>query len=164
MRTLAECGARASTGKVVEFRNKGKVLHTRELQRDIPLLQQANIAGGMLEHPLAGSKKAQWYRPDPDDPNSMPSGYYVLVRRFSPKESTRRVEAAIYCAEGPFAVENHVNVIHAGTSRHVEPLTEDAAHWILQQVTSPASQAYMDAVAGSTQINARDLNALPVKG
>ena len=94
----------------------------------------------------------------------MPSGYYVLVRRFSPKESKRRVEAAVYHADGPFAVENHVNVIHAGTSRRIEPLTEEAAQWILRQITSPSSEAYMDAVAGSTQINARDLNSLPMKG
>lgn len=164
MRTLAECGARASTGKVVEFRNKGKLAHVRESIRDIPLLHQANINDGVLEHPLADSRKAQWYRPEPNDPNSMPSGYYVLVRRFSPKESKRRVEAAVYHADGPFAVENHVNVIHAGTSRRIEPLTEETARWILRQITSPASEAYMDAVAGSTQINARDLNALPMKG
>lgn len=164
IKTLIEYGARASTGKVVEFRNKGKILRTRESLCDIPLLHQVNINGGVLEHPLTGSRKAQWYRPEPNDPNSMPSGYYVLVRRFSPKESKRRVEAAIYHADGPFAVENHVNVIHAGTSRRIEPLTEEAAQWILQQITSPSSEAYMDAVAGSTQINARDLNSLPMKG
>ena len=164
IKTLVEYGARASTGKVVEFRNKGKILHTRESLCDIPLLHQANINGGALEHPLTDSRKAQWYRPEPNDPNSMPSGYYVLVRRFSPKESKRRVEAAVYHADGPFAVENHVNVIHAGTSRRIEPLTEEAAQWILRQITSPSSEAYMDAVAGSTQINARDLNSLPMKG
>lgn len=159
---LGDLGLRASTGKVVDFRLRDR-LSFSEPENGSPLLYPCNLRSGSTAHPIAG-KKPQWLKGGPEEIGKwlIPPGCYVLVKRFSAKEEARRVVASVLDTPEPLAVENHLNVIHAGTSRCVRPMDRCLAEAVAAWLNTPYIDDTFRAVSGSTQVNAGDLNTLPV--
>lgn len=63
----------------------------------VPLIYPLNFDKGFIEWPKAGGKKPQAMALLPgSDALLVPKGMYVLVKRFTSKEETRRVVAAVY--------------------------------------------------------------------
>ena len=177
--TLADVGVTASTGRVVEFRLKGR-LSNMPRAGDAPLLYPRHFDGkGGVSWPLMdgrGSKKPNAVAVEgPDDPALMPSGWYVLVKRFSAKEERRRLVAAtLDPARLPFvggnghaagvagavgvAMDNKLNVLH----RRGGPLDEATAKGLSLFLNSTAADAYFRLSSGHTQVNAGDLRRLPL--
>ena len=96
----------------------------------------------------------------PNDKLLLPSGWYVLINRFSAKEEKRRVVAALYdpariVAEA-VAFDNKLNVLH----RESAGLPEDLAKGLAVFLNSTAVDAYFRQFSGHTQVNAADLRAL----
>ena len=92
----------------------------------------------------------------------MPNRNYVLMRRFTAKEETRRLTAAPYLA-GDFAIpevglENHLNYIH----RPGGTLSEDEAWGLTALYNSSLLDTYFRCVNGNTQVNATELRAMPL--
>lgn len=161
--TLAETGFRASTGKIVMHRNGASATISKGSGTQVPLIQVENLSNDRVLHPVECPKKPQWLDAHGARNGVIPAGYYVLVKRFSPKEEKKRLRGFLLDAKEPVAVENHINILHAGTSRCVVPLNRVQAELLLQWVNSSETESYFDSFASTTQVNAGDLNRLPLE-
>lgn len=158
--TLAGLGITASTGRVVDFRS-------REHLRDdcdgdaIPLIYPGHLRRGRINWPGDSKSKPSAIAASPATENMfLPSGDYVLVKRFSSKEERRRVVAAVLePADLPsdiVAMENHVNVLHV-SNRGME---RDLAWGLAAYLNSTAVDLFFRQFNGHTQVNAADLDSL----
>lgn len=159
---LKAAGLCASTGKVVDFRSR-ELLREHGADGCVRLFQPCNFTVDGVKHPLPGGKP-QWM--DASSATTakrcVPAGDYVVVKRFSSKEEPRRVKACVLHLDEPAALENHLNVIHAGTPRAVVPLDSRLARGLTAWLSSSDVETWFRARSGSTQVNASDLNAMPV--
>ena len=160
--TLAGLGVRVSTGRVVGFRARER-LRAEPRKGDAPLIMPRHFAHGFVTWPkAAGSKPNALAVSGFDDELLLPSGWYVLVHRFSSKEEKKRVVAALYdptrvTAQG-VAFDNKLNVLHAGNVG----LSEGLAKGLAVFLNSTALDAYFRQFSGHTQVNANDLRSLRV--
>jgi adenine-specific DNA-methyltransferase len=115
--------------------------------------------------------RVTWPRPGTKKPNALalapatddllvPSGVYVLVKRFSSKEEKRRIVAAVF---DPLRVraprvgfENHLNYFH----RNGAGLTRKLAKGLAAFLNSTLVDAFFRQFNGHTQVNATDLRSL----
>jgi adenine-specific DNA-methyltransferase len=91
----------------------------------------------------------------------VPTGTYVLVKRFSAKEERRRIVAAVYDpARLPVApivaFENHLNYFH----RSGRGLSEGLAKGLAAFLNCTLVDEYFRQRSGHTQVNATDLRSL----
>ena len=169
--TMADSGYCPSTGKVVDFRSRDRIymsydeaIADAQTASDIyRLVYTGNMRTGELIHP-ANIGKCQWYRAD--DKSSLQQlvqpGSYVLVKRFSSKEEARRVVAYPVTISEPTAFENHTSFIHQGTPRKVKPLaSKELARGISIWLNSTYIDEWFRDMSGSTQVNAKDIKAMP---
>jgi adenine-specific DNA-methyltransferase len=150
-----------STGRVVDFRLRDRL----RLQPDsdtVPLIYPVHFSGGEVVWPKANTKKPNAIAKD-QITNSLlvPSGYYVLVKRFSSKEEPRRIVAALLNPERigqtSLAFENHVNYFH----HEGGGLSPDIARGLTTYLNTTAIDQYFRQFSGHTQVNASDLRRLP---
>lgn len=153
-----------STGKVIDFRSRERTFEKRpNSENAFPLLYAGNFSKGKLQHP-ASIGKPQWYVADDERSKKqlLQPGSYVIVKRFSAKEERRRVVARPLISNMPIALENHLNFIHAGTSRHVASLgSRELAQGLAIWLNSTFIDDWFRDVSGSTQVNAKDIKAMP---
>jgi adenine-specific DNA-methyltransferase len=158
--TLADLGLSVSTGRVVDFR-AAEHLRRERTARAVPLVYPHHFRGGYVCHPAPHGKKSNWIADAPGSSDLLvPSGVYVLVKRFSSKEEPRRVVAAVYDAGRAGAprvgFENHLNYFHeAGKG-----LGHDLARGLAAFLNSSLLDAYFRQFNGHTQVNAADLRSL----
>ena len=159
-RTLAGHGVAVSTGRVVGFRTQDR-LRVDASAGDAPLIMPRHFAQGFVAWPkVTGSKPNALTVAGPYDDLLLPSGWYVLVRRFSAKEEARRVVAALYdparVDSEAVAFDNKLNVLHRGDAG----LPDDLAKGLALFLNSTAVDAYFRQFSGHTQVNAEDLRSL----
>jgi adenine-specific DNA-methyltransferase len=157
---LADLDVEVSTGRVVDFRVK-EHLRPEPGPGTAPLVYPCHFSGGFVSWPKLGGKK----------PNAvvevastrdllLPSGTYVVVKRFSAKEERRRVVAAVYdpkrIAAPAVGFENHLNVYH----RDGAGLPPMLARGLALFLNSTLVDAYFRQFSGHTQVNASDLRSL----
>lgn len=158
--SLDDLGIAVSTGRVVDFRAKD-FLRGDPNEDTVPLIYPTHFHDGFVRWPKPGGKK----------PNAivlasrtesllLPSGNYVLVKRFSAKEEPRRVVAAIYDPTqilAPFVgFENHLNVFHHDNAG----LSIELAKGLAVFLNSTLVDSYFRQFNGHTQVNATDLRML----
>jgi adenine-specific DNA-methyltransferase len=150
-----------STGRVVDFRFRDRL----RLQPDsdtVPLIYPVHFSGGKVVWPKANTKKPNAITKD-QITNSLlvPSGYYVLVKRFSSKEEPKRIVAALLNPERigqtSLAFENHLNYFH----HEGGGLSPDIARGLTTFLNTTAIDRYFRQFSGHTQVNASDLRRLP---
>jgi len=87
-------------------------------------------------------------------------GYYTVIKRFSPKEETRRIVTAIYdplrITTEYVAFENHLNVLH----EKGRGLSEKLAKGLAVFLSSTLVDIYFRHFSGHTQVNAADIQML----
>lgn len=163
--TIADEGLCVSTGKVVDFRSRSYISDEKPGDvASVPLVYVGNFPGGVLSHPLSTLGKGQWFKTTDEWARKqvLPPGSYVVVRRFSAKEEKRRVVAYPLVTDRELALENHSSYIHAGTSRHTVPLqSPELARGLAVWLDSTLVDDWFRGVSGSTQVNARDIKAMP---
>lgn len=160
--TIRDLGLQVSTGRVVDFRARDNLRDSPD-EACVPLLYPGNLRGGLVEWPR-DIRKPQGFailRPEHVQKALIPSGYYVLVKRFSAKEERRRVVAAVWDPtardETSIAVENHLNVVH-DNGRGLSP---EVAWGLSAWLNSTLVDRYFRTFSGHTQVNATDLRTLP---
>ena len=158
--TLAELVVSVSTGRVVGFRSK-ECLHAETRPGDAPLIFPRHFADGFVSWPDSSDQKPNGLAVNgPNDELLLPSGWYVLINRFSAKEEKRRVVAGLYdparIASEVVAFDNKLNVLH----RENAGLPEGLAKGLAVFLNSTAVDAYFRQFSGHTQVNATDLRAL----
>jgi adenine-specific DNA-methyltransferase len=158
--SLASLGVTVSTGRVVDFRLKAALRKAPEWGT-APLLYPCHFNGGTIRWPklearkpnaiLDNAKTRQWL---------VPSGVYLLTKRFTSKEERRRLVACLYDPRLVKAkwvgFENHLNYFHA--SGH--GLERALASGLFVFLNSTVVDQYFRRFSGHTQVNATDLRAL----
>ncbi len=158
--TLGTLGFTVSTGRVVDFRVEDYLRDEPE-PGTIPLIYPTHFAEGFIRWPRLPGRKPNALVVAPETTGLLvPSGHYVLVKRFSAKEERRRVVAALFdpaCVPGDrVAFENHVNYYHDGGVG----LPIDVAKGLTAFLNSTLVDTYFRQFNGHTQVNATDLRSL----
>lgn len=158
--SLADLGLKVSTGKVVDFRAK-HALRAMPSGDTVPLIYPGHLRDGKVQWPLPGYRKPNAIVADESTASLMlPAGVYVLVKRFSAKEETRRVVATvIHPADLPgdtIGIENHLNVFHDNGAGLDVVVANGLAVWL----NSNLLDTHFRQFSGHTQVNATDLRNL----
>ena len=153
-------GLSVSTGRVVDFR-------AREFLRDdpqddaVPLIYPCHFDGSFVRWPKERARKPNAIVSNEQTRALLvPTGVYLLVKRFTAKEERKRIVACIYnphhfCA--PFVgFENHLNYFHCNGKGMTMPLAKGLAAFL----NSTVADVYFRQFNGHTQVNATDLRSL----
>lgn len=160
--SLHGLGVCISTGPVVPFRATELIDRDGDVPTShVPLLWMNHVHAMRTTWPLDNHKPEYLVRSGAGT-LAVSNRNYVLIRRFSAKEQTRRLTAAPYLA-AEYAVpevgfENHLNYIH----RPGGTLSEDEAWGLAALFNSRLLDTYFRAVNGNTQVSATELRALPL--
>jgi adenine-specific DNA-methyltransferase len=127
----------------------------------VPLIYPGHFDKGMVRWPDPDVGKPEAILLSPLTQSAMlPSGYYVLVKRFSAKEEPRRIVAALFdprLVPSPFvAFENHLNYYHINNAG----LPHNLAKGLALFLNSTLIDIYFRQFSGHTQVNATDLRML----
>lgn len=157
--TLSTYGLEVSTGPVVAFRASAVIREHGE-SGTVPLLWLQHVRQQRVQWPV--SKKREHIKANAASAWMLVRNQpMVLMRRFSPKEDERRVTCAAYDGSLPGAViglENHLNYVY----RPGDTMNTAEARGLSAFLASRVVDDHFRALAGSTQVNARDLRRLPL--
>lgn len=158
--SLASLGITVSTGRVVDFRLKDALRKEPE-HGTVPLLYPCHFNGGTVHWPkLGGRKPNAILANDETRPWLVPSGVYLLTKRFTSKEERRRLVACLFDPDVVqskwVGFENHLNYFHA--SGH--GLERTLAVGLYAFLNSTVVDQYFRRFSGHTQVNATDLRTL----
>ncbi len=158
--SLDELGITVSTGRVVDFR-AADFLKEKPDAETVPLIYPCNFSQGYIAWPNGQIKKTSAIRLAKETASLLvPSGWYVLVKRFSAKEEKRRVVAAVCDPTRLHAefigIENHLNYYHQN-GKGLSPLL---AKGLAAFLNSTIVDEYFRQFSGHTQVNATDLRNL----
>lgn len=161
---LGSLGLSVSTGPIVAFRARENLVHGEECAEGlIPLLWLQNVQPMAVRWPLPASTKPQLFRMDESSRKlAVPSANYVVMRRFSAKEDTRRLVAAPLfghqLGEAGLGLENHLNYVY----RSRGSMTAAETVGLAAILGSTLLDRYFRVSNGNTQVNAAELRALPL--
>ena len=149
-----------STGRVVDFRLKD-ALRPAPGPGTVPLLYPCHFNGGTVHWPKLEARKPNAILDNAETrPWLVPSGLYLLTKRFTSKEERRRLVA---CLVDPANVkaewlgfENHLNYFHASG----KGLDRKLALGLFAYLNSTLVDQYFRCFSGHTQVNATDLRKL----
>ena len=158
--SLPDLGISVSTGRVVDFRAKA-CLRLEAGRNTVPLIYPSHFRNGYVQWPKKDSRKPNAILNIPESEDLLvPSGIYVLVKRFSSKEERKRIVAAIYdgsrFATDRVGFENHLNYFH----QNGKGLLLTLAKGLTAFLNSNLVDSYFRQFNGHTQVNAADLRSL----
>ena len=158
--SLASLGLTVSTGPVVDFRLKDAIRQQPE-KGTVPLLYPSHFNGGTVHWPKSDARKPNAIlNTDETRRWLVPSGVYLLTKRFTSKEERRRLVACLFDPKDSDAewigFENHLNYFHA--SGH--GLDRNLAIGLFAFLNSTVVDQYFRRFSGHTQVNATDLRKL----
>jgi adenine-specific DNA-methyltransferase len=160
--TLSTYGLEVSTGPVVAFRAADFIREQRETGT-VPLLWLQHVGQQSIRWPI--QKKREHIKATAGSAWMLVKNQpMVVMRRFSPKEDERRVTCAAYTCgadklPGAFiGLENHLNYIY----RPGGQMSPHEARGLAAFLASKVVDGHFRGLAGSTQVNARDLRTLPL--
>jgi adenine-specific DNA-methyltransferase len=156
-----ELGLRISTGPVVMFRAT-EFLRAEPNDKDtVPLFSVFNVQPFQTEWPLRHNKHPTAFKICPDSQRLLlPAQNYVLLRRFSAKEESRRLTASFLLASelshSFVALENHLNYVY-----HAErELSLDETYGLTALFNSALLDRYFRTISGNTQVNATEIRSM----
>lgn len=155
--TLSDIGVEASTGPIVDFRQRKHLLP--EFQPGAaPLLYPTHL-NGSVRWPLPG-KKANAIVINEQTARSLwhNEGYYVTVKRFTTKEERKRIFATLYDSSLPgnhVGFDNKINVLHF-QKKGIDALL---AKGLFAYLNCSLLDRYYRQFGGHTQVNATDLRS-----
>jgi adenine-specific DNA-methyltransferase len=160
---LSTIGLEISTGRVVDFRAGDFIVKGRKVKGIAPLLYPHNLEKGLVTWPKKHPKKSDGMRVTKKSlPLLLPSGHYVLIKRFSAKEERKRIVASLCNGKKLDAqyigIENHLNYIHTEQNGLSLLLAKGLCLWF----NSTIVDTYFRIFSGHTQVNADDLRRMPV--
>ena len=157
---LKDLGIKVSTGPIVDFRMKNLLLKEYE-EKSVPLIYSVHLKNHYLSWPQESKKPNAILISEEVKKQLFPKGFYVLVKRFSTKEETKRVVASLIkpsdFVTNSITIENHLNVFHTNKAT----LKEDIAYGLICWLNSTYIDEKFRLFSGHTQVNATDLRNLP---
>lgn len=158
--SLTSLGVTVSTGRVVDFRLKD-ALRKQPVDGTVPLLYPCHFNGATIHWPKLEARKPNAIL-DNDETRQwlVPTGVYLLTKRFTSKEERRRLVACLFDPDHVQAArvgfENHLNYFHAGG----HGLDRTLALGLFSFLNSTFVDQYFRRFSGHTQVNATDLRSL----
>lgn len=158
--TLKDLKITVSTGRVVDFRARDWLM-ADATKETVPLIYPCHFDNGVVNWPKDKSKKPNAIIHSAHTHSLLvPSGHYVITKRFSSKEEKRRIVASTYDPEHVVAdwvgFENHLNYYHDNG----QSLERDLAYGLATYLNSSNVDIYFRQFNGHTQVNATDLRTL----
>jgi adenine-specific DNA-methyltransferase len=158
--SLASLGLSVSTGRVVDFRLKN-ALRKEPGRGTVPLVYPCHFNGGTVHWPKLEARKPNAILDnDETRPWLVPSGVYLLTKRFTSKEERRRLVACLFDPDQVKAdrvgFENHLNYFHVDG----HGLDRALAVGLYAFLNSTVVDQYFRRFSGHTQVNATDLRTL----
>jgi len=161
--TLGDLGIEVSTGPVVDFRLKVDLRKDLEAGT-VPLLYPTHFDGNALNSGIHWPKQSKKPNAIYVSEQSQPwlwshRGSFVVVRRFSSKEESRRIVATPYHSSLPgkfVGFDNKLNVFHHKKIGLDETLAQGLAIYL----NSTLLDKYYRQFGGHTQVNATDLRTI----
>ena len=158
--SLISLGVTVSTGRVVDFRLKDALRKEPECGT-VPLVYPCHFNGGTVHWPKLEARKPNAILDNEvTRPWLVPSGTYLLTKRFTSKEERRRLVACLFDPELVKAewigFENHLNYFHANG----HGLDRNLAAGLFAFLNSTVVDQYFRRFSGHTQVNATDLRTL----
>lgn len=150
---------KVSTGPVVDFREESDSIAKKRDKQAVPYIFQDHIRENenMIVWPLKHPKKGNYLKiTEKNHSRLRKAGNYVVVRRFSPKESRHRVNAVVVPDNLSFeyyAFDNKINYFHINK----EGLPENIAIGLSLYLNSSLVEIFIKQISGSTQLNRSDL-------
>jgi adenine-specific DNA-methyltransferase len=153
-------GLKMKTGLTVDFRNR-KLLRNSAGDHIVPLFYAQHIRDGQVIFPIG---KENEYMTDELPGMVQLNRNYLFVKRFASKEERRRLQCGIYLARRfpeykIIGTQNKINFIDAIDGSE---MTEELAFGLYVVFNSSLYDMYYRILNGSTQVNATEMNAIPV--
>ncbi|MDF2791179.1 MAG: hypothetical protein K0S80_4281, partial [Neobacillus sp.] len=158
---LEQLNISVSTGPIVDFRVKKGLLSFENTQVAVPIIYPENFCCGYIEWPING-KKPPYLIKDISNINQLrPQGIYVLVKRVSSKEETKRIVAAVCYTDLlnnlEVGFDNKTNYYHISKQGLG---SVKLAKGLSLFLNSSLVDFYFRTFSGSTQVNVSDLKSL----
>lgn len=156
--TLPELGLAMKTGLTVDFRSR-EYLRNEPGEQTVPLFFSQHIQEGKVAFPI-GKENEYITMSQPgllqDNKN------YLFVKRFTAKEEHRRLQCGVYLSRKypqyqKISTQNKINFI--GGCRE---LSDCIVYGLYVLFNSSAYDGYYRILNGSTQVNATEINTMPV--
>ncbi|HAJ78501.1 MAG TPA: methyltransferase [Fibrobacteres bacterium] len=153
-----------STGKVVPFRATEFLSSKGDINNgEAPLIWMNSIRDFDVVWPYEKRCKPQYIRiTDETRPLLNTNGNYVLLRRFSAKEETKRMNSSPFLKDklpcGYVAFENHVNYVHRPQGK----ISRTEAIGVSAIFNSIYLDTYFRVSNGNTQVSATEIRDMPL--
>ena len=161
---LTLMGMKVSTGPVVPFRSR-EFLRQRKgnSTKVVPLFWMQNCYRMNFKWPNRSNSKPEWIViNDRSSARTIANKDYVLLRRFSSKDDHHKVVAAPYFKDcvpyNEIGIENHLNYLHGNGG----DLSKEEILGLAALYNSSLYDSFFRSLGGSTQINASELNNIPM--
>lgn len=157
--TLLSVGLKMRTGLTVDFRSQD-YLKNEPGEGTVPLLYAQHIKSGRVVFPI---QRESEYITTEKPGLIQRNRNYLLVKRFTSKEETRRFQCGIYLASDlpeydQISTQNKVNFVEGiGFD-----MTEEQVYGLYVLFNSTIYDQYYRILNGSTQVNSTEVNAMPV--
>ncbi|HEM6131923.1 TPA: Eco57I restriction-modification methylase domain-containing protein [Streptococcus suis] len=157
--TLPTLGMKLKTGVTVDFKNKER-LKKESTEETIPLIYSSNIINGRVAFP---TPKETYQYLSPTKGMMQENKDYLLLKRFTSKEEERRLQPAIYLKDDISAdyisTDNKLNFIE---NIDKTPLDREVIFGLFVIFSSNYYDKYYRILNGSTQVNATEVNDMPI--
>lgn len=159
---LLSLGFKIKTGPIVDFRVTEFLRETAN-KDTVPLFWAFHFKGNRIVFPLKLSKKPQFFLQTDENKNQvLDKKNYLLIKRFSSKEETRRIQPALLLNtqfnDTKIGIENHLNYI----TKLEKEMTEEELYGLFVLFNSSRIDTYYRILNGSTQVNATEINSIPL--
>jgi adenine-specific DNA-methyltransferase len=160
-RPMPTIGLKMKTGLLVDYRNR-KLLRNEDGDHIVPLFYAQHIKDGHVVFPIG---KENEYMTDELPGMVQLNKNYLLVKRFTSKEERRRLQCGVYLARQfprykKISTQNKINFIDTIDGSLMSEELVYGLYLILN--SSLLYDMYYRILNGSTQVNATELNAIPV--
>jgi adenine-specific DNA-methyltransferase len=162
--TMINEGFQMKTGPVVDFMEKQYLLDT-EFKNTVPLLWSCNFdSNNKIKFPVVADGKPQFLINSSCTRRlQIKSSNYILIKRFTSKEESRRIQCALLrksdlAKYSMFSVENHINYI----TRLTGEMSFEEMYGLYVILNSSIADRYFRLFSGSTQVNAYEINSMPM--
>lgn len=157
--TLPDIGVKMKTGLTVDFRNR-QILRDQEEDGAIPLFYAQHIRQGKVQFPI---QKRHEYIVTEQKGLMQDNRNYLFVKRFTAKEEPRRLQCGVYLAKNypqykKISTQNKINFIDGLLGE----MSECLVYGLYVLFNSTLYDEYYRILNGSTQVNATEINAMPV--
>jgi adenine-specific DNA-methyltransferase len=157
---MPSIGLKMKTGLTVDFRNR-ELLRNSIGDHIVPLFYAQHIKDGQVVFPIG---KENEYMTDELPGMVQLNKNYLIVKRFTSKEERRRLQCGVYIARRfpeykKISTQNKINFIDTIDGSE---MSEELVYGLYIILNSSLYDMYYRILNGSTQVNATEMNAIPV--